>query len=92
MTSVYHIFTIHVNETSWAHVWRLHFCYLGTGYDTLLVPLSTTSDALLGAVGGDVGRHLHIAAWGHFLASRGRTQNDHLMASGAPGGDVAWLL
>jgi hypothetical protein len=33
MTSVYHIATIHVNETSWAHVWRLRFCYLGTGYD-----------------------------------------------------------
>jgi hypothetical protein len=33
MESVYHIVTIHVNETSWAHVWRLHFCYLGTGYD-----------------------------------------------------------
>jgi hypothetical protein len=23
-----------VNETSWAHVWRLHFCYLRTGYDS----------------------------------------------------------
>jgi hypothetical protein len=23
-----------VNETSWAHVWRLHFRYLRTGYDT----------------------------------------------------------
>jgi hypothetical protein len=22
-----------VNETSWAHVWRLRFRYLGTGYD-----------------------------------------------------------
>jgi hypothetical protein len=30
---VYHIVTIRVNETSWAHVWRLHFRYLGTGYD-----------------------------------------------------------
>jgi hypothetical protein len=34
MTSIYHIVTIRVNETSWAHVWRLHFRYLGTGYDT----------------------------------------------------------
>jgi hypothetical protein len=34
MTSVYHIVTIRVNETSWAHVWRLHFRYLGTGYDS----------------------------------------------------------
>jgi hypothetical protein len=34
MESVYHIITIRVNETSWAHVWRLHFCYLGTGYDS----------------------------------------------------------
>jgi hypothetical protein len=34
MESVYHIVTIHVNETSWAHVWRLHSLYLRTGYDT----------------------------------------------------------
>jgi hypothetical protein len=34
MESVYHIVTIHVNETSWAHVWRLRSRYLGTGYDT----------------------------------------------------------
>jgi hypothetical protein len=33
MTYVYHIVTIRVNKTSWAHVWRLHFRYLGTGYD-----------------------------------------------------------
>jgi hypothetical protein len=33
MTSVYHIVTIRVNETSWAHVWRLRFRYLGMGYD-----------------------------------------------------------
>jgi hypothetical protein len=33
MTSVYHIVTIRVNETSWAHVWRLRFRYLETGYD-----------------------------------------------------------
>jgi hypothetical protein len=33
MESVYHIVTIRVNETSWAHVWRLRFCYLGMGYD-----------------------------------------------------------
>jgi hypothetical protein len=35
MESVYHIVAIRVNETSWAHVWRLHFRYLGTGYDTV---------------------------------------------------------
>jgi hypothetical protein len=33
MESVYHIVTIRVNETSWAHVWRLRSSYLGTGYD-----------------------------------------------------------
>jgi hypothetical protein len=33
MASVYHIVAILVNETSWAHVWRLRFRYLGTGYD-----------------------------------------------------------
>jgi hypothetical protein len=33
MESVYHIVTIHVNETSWVHVWWLHSRYLGTGYD-----------------------------------------------------------
>jgi hypothetical protein len=35
MESVYHIVTIHVNETSWAHVWRLRSLYLGTGYDII---------------------------------------------------------
>jgi hypothetical protein len=34
MESVYHIVTICVNETSWAHVWRLRSLYLRTGYDT----------------------------------------------------------
>jgi hypothetical protein len=33
MESVYHIVTIRVNETSWAHVCRLRFCYLRMGYD-----------------------------------------------------------
>jgi hypothetical protein len=26
-----------VNETSWAHVWRLRFRYLGVGYDRYLL-------------------------------------------------------
>jgi hypothetical protein len=34
MESIYHIVAIRVNETSWAHVWRLRFCYLRTGYDS----------------------------------------------------------
>jgi hypothetical protein len=34
MEYVYHIVTIRVNETSWAHVWRLRSLYLGTRYDT----------------------------------------------------------
>jgi hypothetical protein len=48
MTSVYHIVTIRVNETSWAHVWRLHFRYLGTGYDTGLAskPVATIFSSL----------------------------------------------
>jgi hypothetical protein len=33
MKSIYHIVDIRVNETSWAHVWRLHFRYLRRGYD-----------------------------------------------------------
>jgi hypothetical protein len=33
MASVYHIVAIRVNETSWAHVWRLHFRYLRTECD-----------------------------------------------------------
>jgi hypothetical protein len=35
MEFVYHIVAIRVNETSWAHVWRLRSRYLGTGYDTM---------------------------------------------------------
>jgi hypothetical protein len=33
MESVYHSVTIRVNETSWAHVWRLRSCYLRTRFD-----------------------------------------------------------
>jgi hypothetical protein len=33
MESGYHIVTIRVNKTSWAHVWTLRSRYLGTGYD-----------------------------------------------------------
>jgi hypothetical protein len=33
MASVYHIVAIRVNEISCAHVWRLHFRYLGMRYD-----------------------------------------------------------
>jgi hypothetical protein len=33
MESVYHIVTVRVNETSWAHVWRLRSRYLRTEYD-----------------------------------------------------------
>jgi hypothetical protein len=33
MESIYLIVTIHVNETSWAHIWRLCSLYLGMGYD-----------------------------------------------------------
>jgi hypothetical protein len=38
MEYVYHIVTIRVNETSWAHVWRLRSRYLGTGYDMRQLP------------------------------------------------------
>jgi hypothetical protein len=34
MKSVYHIVAIHVNETFWAHIWRLRSRYLGTGCDS----------------------------------------------------------
>jgi hypothetical protein len=34
MESVYHIVTIRVNETSWAHIWRLRSRYLIMGYDS----------------------------------------------------------
>jgi hypothetical protein len=36
MEFVYHIVTICVNETSWAHIWRLRSRYLGTGYDIFI--------------------------------------------------------
>jgi hypothetical protein len=41
MEYVYHIVTIRVNETSWAHVWRLRSHYLRTGYDKLGAVLHT---------------------------------------------------
>jgi hypothetical protein len=42
MEYVYHIVAIRVNETSWAHVWRLRFRYLGMGYDSTCCPVVST--------------------------------------------------
>jgi hypothetical protein len=41
MESVYHIVAIRVNETSWAHIWKLRFRYLGTGYDKCIRAMLT---------------------------------------------------
>jgi hypothetical protein len=50
MEYVYHIVAIRVNETSWAHVWRLHSRYLGTGYD--MVYARITESEMGGERGG----------------------------------------
>jgi hypothetical protein len=48
MEYVYHIVAIRVNETSCAHIWRLCFRYLRTGYDTQPAPkLNSTPLRLL---------------------------------------------
>jgi hypothetical protein len=48
MESVYYIVAIRVNKTSWAHVWRLRSRYLGTGYDIIGPPHSSSWLDLLG--------------------------------------------
>jgi hypothetical protein len=47
MESVYHIVAIRVHEISWAHVWRLCFRYLGTGYDNFLQIFSECLDGIV---------------------------------------------
>jgi hypothetical protein len=49
MKSVYHIVAIRVNETSWAHVWRLCFWYFRTGYDSHFAWQCPTRQAVPGA-------------------------------------------
>jgi hypothetical protein len=74
---------------------HLAIIIIGRGHGPLKAlpaPLFATFDALLGDVGGDVGRHLPITAWGRLLASLGRAKHDCLIASGALGGDVVQLL
>jgi hypothetical protein len=58
----------------------------------MLAPLSTTFDDILGVVGGDVGRRLPGAAWGHLPVSLGRVKHDCLVAVSALAGDAMWLL
>jgi hypothetical protein len=36
-----------VNETSWAHIWRLRSRYLGTGYDILFLLLEITQRSVV---------------------------------------------
>jgi hypothetical protein len=74
---------------------RLTIVAVGRGHDplkALLAPLFATFDTLLGAMGGDVERHLPITARGHLLASLGKAEHDRLIAGEALGGDAAWLL
>jgi hypothetical protein len=58
----------------------------------LLAPLFVTINTLFAAVGGEVGRHSLDAARDHLPASLGWTRHDSLIASGVPGGNVAWHL
>jgi hypothetical protein len=58
----------------------------------LLTPFVAAFDSLLGAVSGDIGRCLLVAARCDLLTSMCRVKNDHLIAGSALGGDVARLL
>jgi hypothetical protein len=58
----------------------------------LLVSLSATFDALLGAVCGCIRRCLLVTAWGHLHASLGRAKHDCLIASSMLGVNNARLL
>jgi hypothetical protein len=58
----------------------------------LLAPLVAAFDALLGTVGGDIGRCLLVATRGHLHASLCRAKHDRLVADVALGGDVTQLL
>jgi hypothetical protein len=55
----------------------------------LLAPLLATFDTLLCVVGGDVGRCLPAAAWGHLPTSLGTIKHDRLVAGGALCGNAA---
>jgi hypothetical protein len=74
---------------------HLAIVVIGRGHGplkALLAPLFATFAALLGAMGGDVGRRLPVATRGHLPASLGRAEHDHLIAGGVLGGDATWLL
>jgi hypothetical protein len=58
----------------------------------LLAPLSAASDALLGAVGGNVRWCLPVVAWGHHPTSLAGAKHDCLVTGSALVEDAAWLL
>jgi hypothetical protein len=58
----------------------------------LLLPLVAAFDALLGAVGGDIGWCLPVAALGGLPASLCWAKHDRLIGGGALGANVVWLL
>jgi uncharacterized membrane protein len=55
MESVYHFVTIRVNETSWAHVWRLRSRYLRMGYDKIATAAMAAATMARTATGGGGG-------------------------------------
>jgi hypothetical protein len=46
MAPIYHIVVVRMIWTSWAHVWRLHFYFLGMGYDTRTLALLPAKETL----------------------------------------------
>jgi hypothetical protein len=70
MESVYHIVTIRVNETPWAHIWRLRSRYLGMGYDNQLPSASGATLANNGGLAHRLATRINLA---HLDSRRRRT-------------------
>jgi hypothetical protein len=69
MESVYPIVAIRVNETSWAHVWRLRSRYLGTGYDMPPAEVTRAWEVAIAAEAARVEAMFIVEAFAHEVAA-----------------------
>jgi hypothetical protein len=69
MESVYPIIAICVNETTWAHIWRLRSRYLGTGYDMPQEEVTWAWEVAIAAEAAHVEAMHVVEAFAHEVAA-----------------------
>jgi hypothetical protein len=82
MAPIYHIVTVRVIWTSWAHVWSLCLCFLSIGYDSVHDMRRQCAKSNDQWAQGVVSRPNPLSGQHHLEASRGLASQWHFLRGG----------